>query len=483
MALSHREPLSETVGKRMVITGPDYIKDHLPKVHQHIAYIGEKRPALEKTGDLRYLWRSASNRSLPAKYKHEYSGGIGWGIPQYSFFNRSRVESGFHIQHGELSLRAMDRLTHRYQNPCEMEHGPWGSSWFLVTNATPSGRKIDSDKDLGLQPGLRAQNRPLISLLPPAAAQPEDVNISSGGSADHGQGLQLLTCPPDINTDSGGSRPTDPDMVHSSNTGHEYVSSGDNTDYSDWYNPQRQSRPFSSVWLPTAARPRDIGTISGHPRGLQLLTCSDINTDSDYGRNTDPDMALSSSLIPDINTASRGYRGYSDWYGPPRQRRPFTSTWPPAARPKDINMTPGYNIDHGHVHGLLTGSTDINTDMGGNRTADPDVAPSSSMVPEINMVSGGRGYSDWYGPQKQRSPQTWLQVAPQAADICMTPGSNTYLTPDINKDPRCSTMQYHADGTMNSSMASDGSPNHSHTAQGYQPGFRLKHRLRRSAWS
>ncbi|NP_001019472.2 uncharacterized protein C4orf45 homolog isoform 1 [Rattus norvegicus] len=117
MALSHREPLSETVGKRMVITGPDYIKDHLPKVHQHIAYIGEKRPALEKTGDLRYLWRSASNRSLPAKYKHEYTGGIGWGIPQYSFFNRSRVESGFHIQHGELSLRAMDRLTHRYQNP------------------------------------------------------------------------------------------------------------------------------------------------------------------------------------------------------------------------------------------------------------------------------------------------------------------------------------------------------------------------------
>nr|XP_034355571.1 uncharacterized protein C4orf45 homolog isoform X2 [Arvicanthis niloticus] len=117
MALSHREPLSETVGKRMVVTGPDYIKDHLPKVHQHTAYIGEKRPALEKTGDLRYLWRPASNRSLPAKYKHEYTGGIGWGIPQYSFFNRSRLESGFHIQHGELSLRAMDKITHRYQNP------------------------------------------------------------------------------------------------------------------------------------------------------------------------------------------------------------------------------------------------------------------------------------------------------------------------------------------------------------------------------
>ncbi|NP_001136425.1 uncharacterized protein C4orf45 homolog isoform 2 [Mus musculus] len=117
MALSHREPHCETVGKRMIVTGPDYVKDHLPKVHQHTAYIGEKRPALEKTGDLRYLWRPASNRSLPAKYKHEYTCGIGWGIPQYSFFNRSRVESGFHIQHGELSLRAMDKITHRYQNP------------------------------------------------------------------------------------------------------------------------------------------------------------------------------------------------------------------------------------------------------------------------------------------------------------------------------------------------------------------------------
>ncbi|XP_021086341.2 uncharacterized protein C4orf45 homolog [Mesocricetus auratus] len=117
MSLSHREPLSETVGKRMVVTGPDYIKDHLSKVHQHIAYIGEKRPVLEKTGDLRYLWRSAPNRSLPPKYKHEYVGGIGWGIPEFCFINRSRLESGFQNQLGEVTLGAIERLSHRYQNP------------------------------------------------------------------------------------------------------------------------------------------------------------------------------------------------------------------------------------------------------------------------------------------------------------------------------------------------------------------------------
>uniref|UniRef100_A0A8C6RX76 Predicted gene, 17359 n=1 Tax=Nannospalax galili TaxID=1026970 RepID=A0A8C6RX76_NANGA len=116
-SLSRHKPLSETVGKRMVVSGPDYIKDHLPKVHQHIAYIGEKCPALEKTGDLRYLWRPASNRSMLAKYKHEYVGGIGWGIPEYNFINKSRLESGFQIKHGELSIFAIDELTHRYQNP------------------------------------------------------------------------------------------------------------------------------------------------------------------------------------------------------------------------------------------------------------------------------------------------------------------------------------------------------------------------------
>ncbi|XP_049708761.1 uncharacterized protein C4orf45 homolog [Elephas maximus indicus] len=97
--------------------GPDYIKDHLPKIHQHSSYIGEKRPVSEKTGDLRYLWRPDPNRGLAAKYKHNYVGEIGWGIPEYDFINKSNIESGFHIKYGELSHAAIDQLTHRYQNP------------------------------------------------------------------------------------------------------------------------------------------------------------------------------------------------------------------------------------------------------------------------------------------------------------------------------------------------------------------------------
>lgn len=80
------------------LEGPDYKKDHLPQIQQHTSYIGEKRLALERTGDLSYLWRPASRISVPAKYKHEYVGEIGWGIPQYDFINKTRLKSGFHIQ-------------------------------------------------------------------------------------------------------------------------------------------------------------------------------------------------------------------------------------------------------------------------------------------------------------------------------------------------------------------------------------------------
>nr|XP_054365033.1 uncharacterized protein C4orf45 homolog [Mirounga angustirostris] len=97
--------------------GPDYIKDHLTKVHQHTSYIGEKLPALEKTGDLRYLWRPAPNRSLPAKYKYEYVGEVGWGIPEYDFINQTRLQTGFQIKCGELNQATIDKISHRYQNP------------------------------------------------------------------------------------------------------------------------------------------------------------------------------------------------------------------------------------------------------------------------------------------------------------------------------------------------------------------------------
>uniref|UniRef100_A0A8C9QAI7 Chromosome 4 open reading frame 45 n=1 Tax=Spermophilus dauricus TaxID=99837 RepID=A0A8C9QAI7_SPEDA len=132
-SVTYREPISTTVGRQMIFSGPHYVKDHLPKVHQHTSYIGEKRPVLEKTGDLQYLWRPASNRSWPAKYKHEYVGGVGWGIQDYNFINKSRRESGFHIKHGELTLEAINKVNHRYQNP-------WQPKPFILDKQGRHGR-------------------------------------------------------------------------------------------------------------------------------------------------------------------------------------------------------------------------------------------------------------------------------------------------------------------------------------------------------
>ncbi|XP_006892853.1 PREDICTED: uncharacterized protein C4orf45 homolog [Elephantulus edwardii] len=103
--------------RNRILRGPDYIKDHLPKLHEDPCYIGEKRPIAEKTGDLKYLWRPAPHLSLPAKYKHNYVGEIGWGIPEYDFISRSNLKSNFHIKYGELSHACAGYLTHKYQNP------------------------------------------------------------------------------------------------------------------------------------------------------------------------------------------------------------------------------------------------------------------------------------------------------------------------------------------------------------------------------
>ncbi|XP_036138166.1 uncharacterized protein C4orf45 homolog [Molossus molossus] len=116
-SVAYREPISATVGKRMILTGPDYKKDHLPHIQQHTSYVGEKPRAWEQTGDVGYLWRPASQGSLPARHRHAYVGEVGWGIPECDFINKTRRESGFHIQHKELSRAAVDVISHRYQNP------------------------------------------------------------------------------------------------------------------------------------------------------------------------------------------------------------------------------------------------------------------------------------------------------------------------------------------------------------------------------
>ncbi|XP_072477483.1 protein SPMIP2 [Notamacropus eugenii] len=116
-SLSHRKPLSSHVGRRMIFTGPDGIKDNKVKYHANTKYIGENRPILGATSDLNYLWRPAPNRSFTAKRKHFYVGEIGWGIPELSFINHSRLQTNVNLKRGECCKAVEDAISHRYQNP------------------------------------------------------------------------------------------------------------------------------------------------------------------------------------------------------------------------------------------------------------------------------------------------------------------------------------------------------------------------------
>ncbi|XP_027622377.1 uncharacterized protein C4orf45 homolog [Tupaia chinensis] len=141
MALvSYRAPLSTSVGRRMVYTGPDYIKEHLPSIQEHTTYVGEGQPSPEKTGDLQYLWRPAWHSSQPARYKHEFVGGVGWGVRALDSVSRPWPHSGFHIKYEELSRSAIEKLTHRYQNPWQPKphildmrgkHGRGSLAWHM----------------------------------------------------------------------------------------------------------------------------------------------------------------------------------------------------------------------------------------------------------------------------------------------------------------------------------------------------------------
>uniref|UniRef100_A0A4X2L658 Uncharacterized protein n=1 Tax=Vombatus ursinus TaxID=29139 RepID=A0A4X2L658_VOMUR len=96
---------------------PDGVKDHQPKFPANTKYIGEKRPILGATSELDYLWRPAPNRSFTARQKHFYVGEIGWGIPELSFINQSRLKTDVNIKRGEFRRFLEDTITHRYQNP------------------------------------------------------------------------------------------------------------------------------------------------------------------------------------------------------------------------------------------------------------------------------------------------------------------------------------------------------------------------------
>ncbi|XP_066429676.1 protein SPMIP2 [Eleutherodactylus coqui] len=103
-------------GKRMLYTGPDYMRDYRPKLPDYTRYIGEGMPSAESTSDVDYLCRAPPNTPAPLP-KDYYVGGIGWGVSEFSFLNRSQLCSNHQIKIGEFRRDCEDKITHRYQNP------------------------------------------------------------------------------------------------------------------------------------------------------------------------------------------------------------------------------------------------------------------------------------------------------------------------------------------------------------------------------
>ncbi|XP_071985844.1 protein SPMIP2 [Engystomops pustulosus] len=103
-------------GKRMLYTGPDYRRDYRPKLPDFTRYIGEGMSSAESSGDVEYLCRSAPSTPAPLP-KDSYVGGIGWGVAEFGFLNRSQLCSNHQIKIGEFRRDCEDKITHKYQNP------------------------------------------------------------------------------------------------------------------------------------------------------------------------------------------------------------------------------------------------------------------------------------------------------------------------------------------------------------------------------
>ncbi|XP_077333253.1 protein SPMIP2 isoform X2 [Lithobates pipiens] len=103
-------------GKRMLYTGPDYVRDYRPKLPDCTQYVGERMPSHESTSEVKYLCRAAPGTPAPLP-KACYVGGIGWGVSEFTFLNRSQLCSNYQIKEGEFRSACEDKVTHRYQNP------------------------------------------------------------------------------------------------------------------------------------------------------------------------------------------------------------------------------------------------------------------------------------------------------------------------------------------------------------------------------
>jgi len=102
--ISDRENVAD-VGKRMLFTGPDGIRDHRVSVDRDHHYVGEGPIALEATSEVNYIWRS-SHMSHP-KPKSSCVGEVGWGIPEYA--DKNPPMSGQQITLGEFRQGVEDR--------------------------------------------------------------------------------------------------------------------------------------------------------------------------------------------------------------------------------------------------------------------------------------------------------------------------------------------------------------------------------------
>ncbi|XP_063776534.1 protein SPMIP2 [Pseudophryne corroboree] len=108
-------PLHES-GKRMLYTGPNYVRDYRAKLPDCITYIGEGTASAERTSEVDYLCRAAPGTPAPLP-KNSYVGGIGWGVSAFSMINRDQLCSGHQIKIGDFRQACEDKIAHQYQNP------------------------------------------------------------------------------------------------------------------------------------------------------------------------------------------------------------------------------------------------------------------------------------------------------------------------------------------------------------------------------
>ncbi|XP_066573902.1 protein SPMIP2 isoform X1 [Amia ocellicauda] len=112
--------------------GPDGVQDYRPRAVDFPHYIGEGSLSGERTSDLSYLQRAAPGTPAPGA-KHDYVGGVGWGVMEHSELNSRALQSNMQIKLGEFRQACEDKVTHRYQNPWQLPP--------CVLNAQPRGSR------------------------------------------------------------------------------------------------------------------------------------------------------------------------------------------------------------------------------------------------------------------------------------------------------------------------------------------------------